>query len=304
MSRSSVGGQCGKKPMETCCTCSAREEPPPTIPPIELQKRCGRGDCYFQLACPDGLELSRPVGLCGGAKCSLVGEAYTASLLVRRSWACRRENGGDESYTECQTCVPVATTPPPKPVAWDPNDGRVWEVVGGEGSRACRGRTPEDNSPTYYEVINETADLEVCQQLCLERFPHCHGVEFSRERCELWERDQGIASWTDPGRPHMDFVCMRFGWPTENLVPKDGGVDRACRGDDPEDNSEAYYTLSSALNVEDCKAQCSAAPVCFGVEFGFGRCEVRTRPVRATANVTGFECHVMEHAGRTLTVLP
>lgn len=37
--------------------------------------------------------------------------------------------------------------------------------------------------------------------------------------------------------------------------------------------------------IEDCKAQCSAAPVCFGVEFGFGRCEVRTRPVRATATV-------------------
>ena len=65
----------------------------------------------------------------------------------------------------------------------------------------------------------------------------------------------------------------------------DGGVGRACRGDEPSDNSDDYYVVVASQTIQDkpgqtawserrlfahvqeCQAACAAAPSCNGIEF-------------------------------------
>ena len=72
----------------------------------------------------------------------------------------------------------------------------------------------------------------------------------------------------------------------------DGGFGRACRGDFPTENSQSFYDVVVAETLEvrapvpmpalilkacdlhrhcqECKAACSAALVCYGIEFSRG----------------------------------
>mmetsp|Transcript_45504 Transcript_45504/g.105116 ORF Transcript_45504/g.105116 Transcript_45504/m.105116 type:complete len:592 (-) Transcript_45504:92-1867(-) len=74
----------------------------------------------------------------------------------------------------------------------------------------------------------------------------------------------------------------------------DGGVDRACRGADPYDNSNDYYELHhSVASLDLCKAKCRDTQLCQGIEYhGNGRCEVWTRSqgIGATFAFDGAMC--------------
>jgi len=79
--------------------------------------------------------------------------------------------------------------------------------------------------------------------------------------------------------------------------PKDGGVDRVCRGDSPDDNSAAYYILASAPSLADCELRCAATYQCLGYEYKSSRCELWIRQVGATRSFSGFQCHTRTSEG-------
>lgn len=177
-----------------------------------------------------------------------------------------------------------------------------FELVDGGMDRACRGASVDDNSPTYYKVLSESL-LEGCQAKCRAQ-PGCQGIEFSKGRCEIWMRAEGIQST----KPLQGYECMRYnqasnGIPTSSdFEPVDGDIDRACRGADPSDNSPTYYEVFPEATLEGCRARCSMwksehhlnhnGPLCQGIEFVPGRCEIwtRTAGIQSTANVKGYEC--------------
>lgn len=138
----------------------------------------------------------------------------------------------------------------------------VWEEVDGGMDRACRGNSASDNSNAYYEVhVAET--LDGCKALCSA----CTGIEYksSTGRCEVWTQDIGASAGV------AGFQCLRpvprdvttTAVSTSPGLPEgwehvDGGVNRACRGDSPQDNSNSYFNLSAATSLEECMATCSA----------------------------------------------
>ena len=46
------------------------------------------------------------------------------------------------------------------------------------------------------------------------------GIEFSYGRCEIWTRPNGIFAWAELNI--SNFTYMRFGWPTQRLLPAAG----------------------------------------------------------------------------------
>ena len=111
---------------------------------------------------------------------------------------------------------------------------QLFQPVDGGVSRACRGGSPNDNSPTNFQ-LSSAADLAFCQWECL-KMPTCQGVEYhpSNWRCELWTRPGGIQA-TAQFQPSE---CYRR---LASLEPVDGGDDRACRGATTGDNNPVSY---------------------------------------------------------------
>jgi len=74
----------------------------------------------------------------------------------------------------------------------------------------------------------------------------------------------------------------------------DGGVDRVCRGDTPEDNSMSYYLLYKEPALSSCRSRCLSMEGCKGVEYHAAtrHCEVWTRPagILATRPYAGGIC--------------
>ena len=68
-----------------------------------------------------------------------------------------------------------------------------------------------------------------------------------------------------------------------------GGLNQACRGPDGI-NSDSFYVIEAVRHMEDCRARCVAAPICKGVEFSKGRCEIWHSEVVTTEAKVGFEC--------------
>eukprot|EP00438_Fugacium_kawagutii_P029289 Skav207988 [mRNA] locus=scaffold1203:8497:9789:+ [translate_table: standard] len=181
-------------------------------------------------------------------------------------------------------------------------DPRGWEVVkSASGTNGpCRGLSPSDNNPNHY-VARKPArwnTIEHCRSQCLRKNGlggKCVGIEFSQGpdlgRCEVWTRPEGIYHAAEN---LTAFTCERWGWPVKQLQRIDPvGTWGACRGDTSNDNSHDYYEVHEATHgIDDCAARCAASRVCFGVEFApqGGRCEVWTRPIRATQPVPGHEC--------------
>lgn len=161
-------------------------------------------------------------------------------------------------------------------------DGRLFYRLSDNG--ACRGSTPQDNNPSDFQVL-PSVSLEDCRKQCLQHLPECKGIGYSPGRCEIWVRPDGIFNTA----PLAGSVCERFGWPVERLLVKastqcfgDGGSgDLGSGGTDWDMNTRTRGGL------EDCKAMCSAAPVCFGIEYnqvarGYGHCKVWKRPFGST----------------------
>ncbi|CAK9072621.1 unnamed protein product [Durusdinium trenchii] len=70
--------------------------------------------------------------------------------------------------------------------------------------------------------------------------------------------------------------------------PVDGGDDRACRGDSATDNSAEYYQVKPNVKPPaDVKAKTGS---CDGLEFKGVRCEIWTRPIRASKRLSGYTC--------------
>eukprot|EP00933_Yihiella_yeosuensis_P017804 TRINITY_DN1480_c0_g1_i1.p1 TRINITY_DN1480_c0_g1~~TRINITY_DN1480_c0_g1_i1.p1 ORF type:complete len:668 (-),score=70.26 TRINITY_DN1480_c0_g1_i1:386-2389(-) len=293
----------------SCSTCvkDTSVETIPSVRPTEEKRNCTVGrNCEIDLSCPQGYGLTEPLKLCStSSNCSAYGQTYLASSIIQGSRACEYVFWF-EDQKNCQTCVPESLLPTPTttttaapttapasttgPITSAPW-GRVWEHVGGPWNRACRGDNANDNKASYYEVETGVATLELCQKKCMDKLG-CKGIEYNamvdNGRCELWHRDGGIHAWAEPAK--QGYTCMRYGWPAQYLFPVNGGVNQACRGDNPNDNSNSYYSLKNVLNMEDCRAECVAAPICFGIEHKDDRCEIWTRPIHASASVSGFSC--------------
>eukprot|EP00931_Biecheleriopsis_adriatica_P097849 TRINITY_DN716_c0_g1_i1.p1 TRINITY_DN716_c0_g1~~TRINITY_DN716_c0_g1_i1.p1 ORF type:complete len:542 (-),score=81.35 TRINITY_DN716_c0_g1_i1:43-1599(-) len=73
-----------------------------------------------------------------------------------------------------------------------------------------------------------------------------------------------------------------------------GGTNQACRGANEQDTSNSYYTVFEAKTLAECVAECTASPAtCKGIEYNpsNGRCEVWTRDIEASKDVTGYSCY-------------
>ncbi|CAE7341355.1 unnamed protein product, partial [Symbiodinium pilosum] len=82
---------------------------------------------------------------------------------------------------------------------------------------------------------------------------------------------------------------------TQDMVfsPVDGGIDRACRGATPGDNSADHYTVVSGVtSVAACQLECTRTEACIGIEHSGSRCEVWTRAggIQASIELAGFTC--------------
>jgi len=170
----------------------------------------------------------------------------------------------------------------------------MFAPVDGGQNRACRGNAPGDNLPEYYQIATAFS-MEDCQQQCEANSTTCTGVEFSGNRCEIWNR----AIWTSIA---LDgFQCFRYvsrvqmTFLTEVLASTwdiTGGVDVECRGADPEDDSPGYYSLVEASSLQRCQDRCLALTICKGIEYRRGHCELWTRPggIQATKPLADSVC--------------
>jgi len=75
----------------------------------------------------------------------------------------------------------------------------------------------------------------------------------------------------------------------------DGGLNKACRGANPADNSNKYFTLHEGVaSLDACKTMCIGEAACKGIEYQSSgkRCELWTRSggIAATTSVSGFIC--------------
>jgi len=72
----------------------------------------------------------------------------------------------------------------------------------------------------------------------------------------------------------------------------DGGVNRACRGADANDNSQSYFQVFTVTGLQDCKNRCQETTGCVGIEFINTRCEVWTRRagIEASFELANYQC--------------
>ena len=167
---------------------------------------------------------------------------------------------------------------------------RPFRLMDGSSDRSCRGSNEADNADSNFLGL-VAPSLADCQSACAEE-PGCKGIEYNISggtACEVWTAASGImSSAASPGT-----TCMRY----EPFVAADGGVDRACRGVDADDNWPSYYTVyeytwSSGPSIEECKSRCMSTPGCRGVEYTKANCKVWTRQggIQSTASSVGSLC--------------
>ncbi|CAL1168611.1 unnamed protein product [Cladocopium goreaui] len=80
---------------------------------------------------------------------------------------------------------------------------------------------------------------------------------------------------------------------SDDFVPMDGGMGRACRGASRTDNSPSNYVVKTVSNLEECKTACMSEASCRGIEYSDSRCEVWTRAdgIMASIPLDGFSCY-------------
>lgn len=174
--------------------------------------------------------------------------------------------------------------------------GDIWEPLDGGLHRECRGSTTKEVDK-HVQSLLDIASIDTCMDLC-RGSSHCNGFTFSSgSQCDLWVGEQPQTTVYA-----VSSVCLRLkedlseeyaaGW----SIGSWGGDDRACRGHDPDDNSENYYILyTNTPNFAVCKARCATLPeplACYGIqhEEDSGRCEVWTRPIGSSARAPGSKC--------------
>ncbi|CAJ1389755.1 unnamed protein product, partial [Effrenium voratum] len=266
----------------TCATCIRNSTSPAAVPygpggcpenfVFEQREVCATPPSEGSFQQTDGVELAR---------CSSLGAGWVTSRTIPQGCTANTSSGTvvlEATKYVCTACVPA-------PVV------KQWEEFAGPFNRVCRGAGPTDNNPSYFEVRQKVPSVEACQALCLEELGEegCKGIEFNRnsKRCELWKRKEGIWAFSYP--QWEGFTCLRYGWPGKFLNPVNGGLDQACRGAGGQ-NSAGFYVVEAVRHMEDCRARCVAAPICKGLEFSKGRCEIWHSEVVTSEAKAGFEC--------------
>mmetsp|Transcript_36480 Transcript_36480/g.81439 ORF Transcript_36480/g.81439 Transcript_36480/m.81439 type:complete len:797 (-) Transcript_36480:98-2488(-) len=89
-----------------------------------------------------------------------------------------------------------------------------WSPVDGAVNRACRGASADDNSPSYYTLLDGVPSVADCRARC-EALAGCRGIEHKNSRCELWTRPEGIQA----SKAVTGFVCWRYDGSSSSLPP-------------------------------------------------------------------------------------
>ncbi|CAE8711556.1 unnamed protein product [Polarella glacialis] len=177
---------------------------------------------------------------------------------------------------------------------------RYEPFIGADGGkdRSCRGAKVSDDSTNYYVMYDETqvTSLQVCKTVCVNT-ADCKGVDFSPAGCKVWTGPSGGIRAT---QPKVGSICLRYGQPdpaedAEAFKPADGGIGRACRGANTDDNLPSYYSkfpTAQVATLDACKNLCASTPSCTGVEFSVWGCEIWTRAggVAASVSAPGYTC--------------
>lgn len=192
----------------------------------------------------------------------------------------------DEEYTTCLTYVPGT---------WGAADGGV--------NRACRGANKEDDKDEYFALVDGAGmkTLADCKRRCINTFG-CKGIEHhptaDEGHCEIWTRSEGI----EATEAADGYTCLSFESDEEAIqwpgvwTPVDGGVNRACRGENPNDDDNSYYTKHEGMEVlslDACRRLCVNTLGCRGIEHNpRGQCEIWTRSagIGASKVVDGYSC--------------
>jgi len=106
------------------------------------------------------------------------------------------------------------------------------------------------------------------------------GCDFNKER--IWTSSTCIAT-----AGSIPFAASEA---VEGFTAEAEGQGSACRGAHADDNLASYYTVHYSKSLQACKARCMATPVCSGIEFSTGRCELWTRSIDATRALPSFTC--------------
>ena len=226
---------------------------------------------------------------CRGANASDNNPAYyqiqTAASLA----------GCQQMCLESQTCRGIEFSGT-RCELWTRNDG-ISESVPLSGSicqplapfvllgmdRGCRGKDEMDLDSRFFTRHSVTS-LETCKSMCAKR-GSCKGIEFGGTYCDIWTRVSGIQATA----PVPGALCMRFSGQeaTDAFGLVDGGVERACRGENVSDWSASYFEFFwTSRSLEDCKSRCVKHPACKGIEFNSYGCKVWTVPGGITTSIS------------------
>ncbi|CAJ1416134.1 unnamed protein product [Effrenium voratum] len=223
-------------------------------------------------------------------------DAYTVASLEECQDLCKADSaciGVEFSGSRCEIWIrPDGIRVTNSAAGFECLEALVWSPVDSGEGRACRGDSPGDNLPSYYEV-QVVQSLESCQQLCLAS-EACQGVEYSPGRCELWSH----SIWSSISL--ANFQCYRLvnrkreafiAEVTANTWPV-LGFDAECRGSSSEEDLAQHKGVVQAASLQRCQERCLENTLCQGVEYHLGRCELWIRPegIGSTANAENHIC--------------
>eukprot|EP00437_Effrenium_voratum_P002644 CAMPEP_0181421910 /NCGR_PEP_ID=MMETSP1110-20121109/13338_1 /TAXON_ID=174948 /ORGANISM="Symbiodinium sp., Strain CCMP421" /LENGTH=751 /DNA_ID=CAMNT_0023544983 /DNA_START=24 /DNA_END=2279 /DNA_ORIENTATION=+ len=155
-------------------------------------------------------------------------------------------------------------------------------VQGGSGI-SCRGAHAKDEAFSHF-VESQQKTLDDCKQRCMSSHI-CKGIDFHGTTCRVWTQNIQ-ASLQAEGH-----TCLRFLADTAMLEFLELG--NACRGAHKGDKDPAYFTSTTASDLEECKSMCVADLACQGVSYTqSGVCEIWTRQegIQATAEEAESVC--------------
>ena len=163
----------------------------------------------------------------------------------------------------------------------------IWDAVSTNdafmdtSAETCRGAS--NTSHTLWgpgRVPTEHA----CRLLCMST-RGCTGIAFGPDGCRVWSAEGLVNS-----APVAGERCLRY----DPFEVVDGGADRACRGESPEDDSNSNYMLASepTSSIEECKMHCTNLAGCKGISYSLSGCQLWTRElgIQSSAPLVGSTC--------------
>jgi hypothetical protein len=175
-------------------------------------------------------------------------------------------------------------------------DLRVWDSFGNE--TACR-LSPADFTSDGNGTVSKqwTGSLDACKAACHSNLT-CTGIEFYfNGGCELWFKPIGHSiSVTGFGMECFTYLASTSSTttalPATSMAWQSFGPNTVCRADSADFTADGRGTATS-VNAPDlihCQRTCEEMHTCVGVEFVNTRCELWTKKIGFTRNVTSYEC--------------